>query len=95
MFHPHLAVIAGKCGKTEIDEETARIYILDVHNKFTFKLGLMNKESRVDIEYCMARPKKTFFHWVCIHGKKRIMPITEEQARDLETRNNEMLESLR
>ena len=94
MFHPCCEEISQKLGKPEIDSETARYYILMVHNSFTVHVGRLKNESREEIENCMTRPQKKETGWICVHGNAEIMPISQDEAENLERGNQKLLKSL-
>lgn len=94
MFHRYCEEIAGKVNKKEIDEEVARFYILGRHNPITVHLGRIQKEDMEAIKNCMVRPKKTDTGWICVHGTVKVMPISQNEAENLERENQKLLKSL-
>lgn len=94
MFYPHCEGIAQRMKKEEIDEKVVREYLLKVHNKFTCQVGIMAGEGIESIEDCMVRPKKVNDSWVCIHGSKEIMSISQDEAEFLQEGNKKLLKSL-
>ncbi|MFZ5559441.1 MAG: hypothetical protein ACOZAL_01450 [Patescibacteria group bacterium] len=94
MFYPHCEGIARKTNKEEIDEEVVKEYFLKVHNQVTGRVGIVAGESIESIKNCMVCPKKIETGWVCVHGNKEVMAISQEEAEILEKENKKILESL-
>lgn len=95
MFHPCCDDIAEKIGKTEIDEEVVKIYILKEHNSITVKIGRKRNSALDKILNCMVLPKKIDGDWVCVHGNAQVFPITHEEAKSLSKEVEELTRDLR